>query len=781
MDENSTFIDYRNEGETENGKTDPKELLNNLLKKMLGYKLNKLEKRHAEESNSLKIMSKISQNIIISLDHYSHRVRKEIYKLRHRNDENHSKKRESIKKTYDLNKTMWKDDKTNNNNEDINIESLINKHMFNKSEKRASKSIDPRKDKSFMSETGHNAKEKKSKKEKMDVFSRLASKSIGNLKKLKLDINGPSNNTIHLLGSKSKNKKLTSSTKSLYNLSKKNNADKEKDKNNSPSNNLTVRKADKSKTLVSTPKLNKKQLKKIVQINLDSTSHTLGTESSKNFVAKTKKTNSKGKLTHRLSKTFAGLKQEENNVENNKIITKKEDKDIQKGANNNKSNNEIKIDKIDKIKDSNNDDKKNSKNEKNFIDEDIIKDVDQDELLISQINIEKIEEINLDNLDVKNSINLDIPVDNNLLKKSSLEINNNNTNNNNNSNSINSFNNNNSLNNIKTINNQSNSITHNNSSHNNNSTSRGNNNINNIIISNPKVNPNFLDNNDEINFTLVEDSPMEENDNDFNKTIDLNISGLSDQLSIEEIFESHLDEVSRYLEMKDLCKLMLVNKECFTSIMNVLISKTEITIDILEEELTRVKNTNKNLDFSKTELAPFKFSSNSARAVSLLNNNSGCNLIKFNKTQSNVNKEIFIIFGIYFIAAGKKREYFQLNSDDDKINFITNYFKNDLEKMSIGTLIEKEINGKIFDDNIISSLYKYSYKYIHIISPSRFQKANKDIAIFVFVIKNILEHIGTYDLQNIKPDKEYILYHARLQNNKTILDELNKFFDKINS
>ena len=777
MDENSTFIDYRNEGEIENGKTDPKELLNNLLKKMLGYKLIKLEKRHAEESNSLKIMSKISQNIIISLDHYSQRVRKEIYKLRHRNDENHSKKREIIKKTYDLNKTMWKDDKINNN-EDNNIESLINKHFFNKiGEKRASKSIDPRKDKSFMSEMGINAKEKKSKKEKMDVFARLASKSIGNLKKVKLDINGPSNNNnVHLLGSKSKNKKLTSSSKSLYNLSKKNNADKEKDKNNSPSNNLTTRKVENSKKLISTPKLNKKQLKKIVQINLDSTSHTFGTESSKHFVAKTKKTNSKGKLTHRLSKTLAGLKQEEKNEENNKIVTKKEDNEMKKGTNDNKSNNESKLD---KIKDSNNEEKKNSKNDKNFINEDIIKDVDQDELLISQINIEKIEEINLDNLDIKNSINLDIPLDNNLLKKSSLDINNNN--NNNNSNSINSFNNNNSVNNIKTINDQNNSNTNNNSSNINNSSSRGNNNINNIIISNPKVNTNFLDNNDEINFTLVEDSPMEENDNDFNKTIDLNISGLSDQLSIEEIFESHLDEVSRYLEMKDLCKLMLVNKECFTSIMNVLISKTEITIDILEEELTRVKTTNKNLDFNNIKLTPFKFSSNSARAVSLLNNNSGCNLIKFNKTQSSINKEIFIIFGIYFIAAGRKREYFQLESDDDKINYITNYFKNDLEKMSIGSLIEKEINGKIFDNNIISSLYKYSYKYIHIISPSRFQKANKDIAIFVFVIKNILEHIGTFDLQNIKPDKEYILYHARLQNNKTILDELNKFFDKINS
>ena len=360
MDENSTFIDYRNEGETENGQTDPKELLNNLLKKMLGYKLIKLEKRHAEESNSLKIMSKISQNIIISLDHYSHRVRKEIYKIRHRNDENHSKKREIIKKTSDLNKTMWKDDKINNN-EDNNIESLINKHIFEKiGEKRASKSIDPRKDKSFMSEISNNAKEKKSKKEKMDVFARLSSKSIGNLKKLKLDINGQSNNNnVHLLGSKSKNKKLTSSSKSLYNLSKKNNADKEKDKNNSPSHNLTVRKVENSKKMISTPKLNKKQLKKMVQINLDSTSHTLGTESSKNFVAKTKKANSKGKLTHRLSKTLAGLKQEENNEENNKIITKKEDNEIQKGTNDNKNNNE---NKIDKIKDSNNEDKKKSKN-----------------------------------------------------------------------------------------------------------------------------------------------------------------------------------------------------------------------------------------------------------------------------------------------------------------------------------------------------------------------------------------------------------------------------------
>ena len=771
MDESSTFIEYKNEN-IENDRSSPKEILNNLLKQMLGHKLNKLEKRHAEESNSLKIMSKISQNIIISLEHYSHRARKEIYKIRHRNDENHSKKRESIKNANDINKLMLKEEKSSNN-EDNNIESLINKQSFEKKkEKRFSKSIDPRKDKSFISETSNNAKEKKSKKEKMDVFARLTSKSIGNFKKLKLDINSPFNSGIpHLLSSKSKNKKLNSSTKSIHNLvNKKNDADKEKDRNNSPSNNnINVKN---SKKLISTPKLKQKQLKKLAQIKLEESKNTLGTQSSKNIItssSKNKKNNSKGKLTKRLSKALSGLKQEEKNLANNNNI--KKSNGILPENSDNKGNNEIKID---SKKDLNKEVKQSTAKEKSLIEDDIIKDVNQDELLISQIKMDKIEEINLDNLDLKTSINLDIPLDDTILKKSSLEINNKN------SDSTNSLNNNNkSINNIKLINNQ-NSSNINDSNNNNNHPSKGNNNINNIILSNPKNRHNFLDNNEEINFTLVEDPPMEEIDNDLNKTIDLNISGLSDQLSLEEIFESHLDEISRFLEIKDLCKLMLINKECFTNIMNILISKTEITIDILEEELTKLKTSNKNIDFDKINLTPFKFSSNSTRAVSLLNNNSGCNLIKFNKTQRTINKEIFIIFGIYFIAVGKKREYFLLNSDDDKINYITNYFKNDIQKMSIGSLIEKEINGKLFDDKTISSLYKYSYKYIYIISPNRFQKINKDIAIFIFVIKNILEHLGILDQQNIKPEKEYILYNARLQNDKKILDELNKFFDKIN-
>ena len=46
MIESSIIIDYKKENE---GGKDKKEIINNLLKKMLDYKLNKLEKKHVEE------------------------------------------------------------------------------------------------------------------------------------------------------------------------------------------------------------------------------------------------------------------------------------------------------------------------------------------------------------------------------------------------------------------------------------------------------------------------------------------------------------------------------------------------------------------------------------------------------------------------------------------------------------------------------------------------------------------------------------------------------------
>ena len=760
MENESTIIDYK----MEYNNNSSKEILSNLLKKMLDHKITKLEKRHKEETNALRTMSKISQNIIITLQNYTKEVKKEIYKIRHKYDENSQKKNEI--------KSSEKNDILNS---DINIESFIEskENILEKSNinnisniekiKRGSKSIDAKKAKElFLSPETSQKKMIKIKKEKTDVFSRLASKSIGNFKKNKMNIIEQLNNN----NSKSKSKKNISKKK-INNIQNKKNDINLNIKEDTPSR--PEKKTDKSLLkLTSTPKAKQKQLKRFSQISLEMTktaesTQTLREKNSKTLnSSKIKKMNSKSKIISKKTK-------------------KEEKKENQENINDISVDNKIKEIKIENVilsdKDLKNEnfqeEKKKSINDKILLDEEILNNVNKDELLISTIKIENINETENNNIDnnnlikdfsLKESINTNIDINNNndnnnLIKRQSSEINN----------SLNSFNkSNNDINNIKLINS-------NNEKKEEKKKEKYKSNIcdlDNIVL--PKRITNFLDNDKEINFSLINNSQNEfdNNDQEFNKTIDLNISGLSEHLSLEEKFEGHLDEITRFLDTNDLCKLMLVNKECYKTIMNILISKTEITIDILEEEISKIKESNKDINFDELKINPFKFNENSSRAVFLLNNNSDFNLININNKMS---REIFIIFGIFFIAVGKKKEYINLISDEEKMNYTNNYFK---KENSLGKIIEKEIKGKIFDDKIIASLYKYSYRYLNIISPNRFQKINKDFAIFVFVIKNILEHIGALEEKN-EPQKEYILYNARLKNNKEILEILNGYFDKI--
>ena len=760
MENESTIIDYK----MEYNNNSSKEILSNLLKKMLEHKITKLEKRHKEETNALRTMSKISQNIIITLQNYTKEVKKEIYKIRHKYDENSQKKNEI--------KSSEKNDILNT---DINIESFIEskENILEKSNinnisniekiKRGSKSIDAKKAKElFLSPETSQKKMIKIKKEKSDVFSRLASKSIGNFKKNKMNIIEQLNNN----NSKSKSKKNISKKK-INNIQNKKNDINLNIKEDTPSR--PEKKTDKSLLkLTSTPKAKQKQLKRFSQISLEMTktaesTQTLREKNSKTLnSSKIKKMNSKSKI---ISKKTKKEEKKENQENINDISVDNKIKEI-------KIENVILSDK-DLINENFQEEKKKSINDKILLDEEILNNVNKDELLISTIKIENINETENNNIDnnnlikdfsLKESINTNIDINNNndnnnLIKRQSSEINN----------SLNSFNkSNNDINNIKLINS-------NNEKKEEKKKEKYKSNIcdlDNIVL--PKRITNFLDNDKEINFSLINNSQNEfdNNDQEFNKTIDLNISGLSEHLSLEEKFEGHLDEITRFLDTNDLCKLMLVNKECYKTIMNILISKTEITIDILEEEISKIKESNKDINFDELKINPFKFNENSSRAVFLLNNNSDFNLININNKMS---REIFIIFGIFFIAVGKKKEYINLITDEEKMNYTNNYFK---KENSLGKIIEKEIKGKIFDDKIIASLYKYSYRYLNIISPNRFQKINKDFAIFVFVIKNILEHIGALEEKN-EPQKEYILYNARLKNNKEILEILNGYFDKI--
>ena len=752
MIDESTLIDIKpdteNNTNTNTNKT-TKEILSNLLKKMLEHKLSKLEKKHIEESNTLKGMTKISQNIILSLDYFSHKVRKELYKIRHKNDENANKK---ISKENNNNKSLLKEEKNNLESLENILENNINNISSIVKTKRASKSIEAKKAKELILTPELNNKEKKIKKEKTDVFSRLASKSIGNFKKHKYTMTDTS---------KSKSKKLNLSKKKSNNnlINKKDEIINSKEDKDTPSRPEKKMEKEKILKLTSTPK-SKQKLKRFSQMNLENSTNTLSVT---NNTSRLKKMNSKGKL-KKLKKEEKKNNLEENDLNEISVVNKINEINIE---------NVILTDKNIKESNSNNitENKKEALNEKIFIDDEILKNVNKDELLISSINTNivnnndtTIKDFSLKestNTIYENNINNNINNNTNLQKKISTEI----------TNSVNSFNQSNkNINNIKLITTSEQVQNKEKEKEIDNTNIININDLDNIIL--PKKINNFLENEKEINFSLINYSNDNINEQDSNKTMDLNISGLSEHLSLEEKFEGHLDEITRYLDIPELCNIMLVNKECYATIMNILISKTEITIDILEEEISKLKELNTSINFDDVKINPFSFSSNSTRAISLLNNSSGFNLININ---SKASKEIFIIFGIFFIAAGKKKEYLSLVTEEQKINFISNYFKKDV---SLGNLIENEIKGKIFDDKTIASLYKYSYRYINIISPNRFQRINKDFAIFVFVVKNILEHIGALE-QNIKPEKEFVLYNARLKNNKEILEILNDYFGKI--
>ena len=263
-----------------------------------------------------------------------------------------------------------------------------------------------------------------------------------------------------------------------------------------------------------------------------------------------------------------------------------------------------------------------------------------------------------------------------------------------------------------------------------------------------------------------------------NKDADLNTTQISDQMTLEEKFETNLDIISRYLDNRDICNLMLVNKECFKTLISILISKTEISSEILEEEIKKLKELNPNESFDSFKKKPFKLNVNSMRAISLLNSSSGNNILKLSPSELN-QPDIILVYSLYFVATGKKKDI-ALLTENEKIEFMQNYFKQNNPKINnFGTFLEKELNGKVLEDNIISALYNLSKKQINIISPNYFQKINKDIAIFVFIIKDLLEQLGLLGSHFLKPEKEFLLLNARLQTCKAVLNELNQVEDKI--
>ena len=258
--------------------------------------------------------------------------------------------------------------------------------------------------------------------------------------------------------------------------------------------------------------------------------------------------------------------------------------------------------------------------------------------------------------------------------------------------------------------------------------------------------------------------------------------------TLAERFENCIEFLIKYLTKDEFLKIGLINKECFKMIMNYLISKKEDTIDDVKEALSNLKNNYSDIidqnDYNNNfTLKPFECNIHSCRAISLLNSIPIENIFDNVKSEDLKNNNILLMFDLFFIALGYKKTIISFKDDiKSKWNFYKNFFDKNNNQF-FGDSIENKIKGKIFDNEIINSLYEYSKDYINIITPSYFQKINNDIALFVFIVKNILEHVGiTKDVNNKKNViKLYLLYNARIYMNSIILQKLNKINTIINN
>jgi hypothetical protein len=203
---------------------------------------------------------------------------------------------------------------------------------------------------------------------------------------------------------------------------------------------------------------------------------------------------------------------------------------------------------------------------------------------------------------------------------------------------------------------------------------------------------------------------------------------------------------------------------------------------IIKEKINNLIKKYKNINMNFTEINHFKCNINSTRAIILLNSISIHNLFKPSSPLMN-NNDVIFIFELFFIAIGKKAEILKYNkynksNNSKKWMYICKYFKDNENKL-LGNIIEKELINKKYNNEIINSLYEWSHNKINIITPNYFQKINKDIAILVFIIRDLLDCFGISQDKKINPQKLYILHNIRQNLEEKINQKLNELLIKV--
>ena len=252
--------------------------------------------------------------------------------------------------------------------------------------------------------------------------------------------------------------------------------------------------------------------------------------------------------------------------------------------------------------------------------------------------------------------------------------------------------------------------------------------------------------------------------------------------NFEERLESSFEFIIEYLSIKDLFRLALINKEFFKMIIRYLLEKIEIKVQDIKEKINEIKIKSRGfINLKEKEFKNFEKNELNERAMNLIDSISKKKLFKEKSSLMN-NKDIILLFELFFISLGKKYDIMQFdtNDEDTKIkrwSYFCQYF-NQNKNEYLKNIIEKALfNGK-FSNEKINALYNWSFEYLDKIKPNHFQLINKDIAIFSYIIKDLLDYFGISKESKVNYQKLYTLYSIRLNVNEKIVSKFNQMLIK---
>ena len=250
-----------------------------------------------------------------------------------------------------------------------------------------------------------------------------------------------------------------------------------------------------------------------------------------------------------------------------------------------------------------------------------------------------------------------------------------------------------------------------------------------------------------------------------------------------EKLESNIEYIIEFLSIKDLFNLALSNKEFYKIIIKYFSDKVEIKIDEIKEKINDIIIKSKGyIKLKEKEFKKIETNIFDERAMNLMGTISKKKLFKEKSSLMN-NKDAILLFDIFFISIGKKFDLLQFDTNDKNMkikiwNYFCNYF-NSNESKYLKNIVEKNLANKKLSNEVINSLYDWSNKFMNRINPHHFQIINKDLAIFSYIIKDLLDYFGICMEKKVDIQKLYILHNVRLSVNEKIFSKLNQMLNKI--